>query len=170
MRRFALLSLALLLAAPAGAGLPRRVARGLSTLDGAPLDAKALAGKVVLLEFWTTRCAPCHEARPGFEQLQRRFASRGVVVLSVDHREDAQAVRRFLEKHPTSLRVLLDARGEAQAALGLRGQPAMALFDSSGRLNWSAVGVEKTTWDELAARLERLGLGEAGSVPVGALR
>ncbi|MEQ1919559.1 MAG: TlpA disulfide reductase family protein, partial [Elusimicrobiota bacterium] len=156
-------------ASTSSAGLPKRFAWTLPSADGgAPVKLSKFKGKVVLLEFWTTVCGPCHEAKPFFEELQRRFGERGVIILSIDNAESPEVVKKYLAAHPSQLKVLLDPEGVVEKALGLYGQPAMALFDTNEQLNWSAVGFEKTTKDELAARIDRMAPGARGSVPVGA--
>jgi thiol-disulfide isomerase/thioredoxin len=51
------------------------------TLDGAEIDLAALRGKVVLLDFWATWCAPCKRDLPAIEKLHREFRQRGLAVL-----------------------------------------------------------------------------------------
>lgn len=171
MRRTLALALALLPAATASAGLPKRFPWTLQSADGGEaVKLSRFKGKVVLVEFWTTYCGPCREAKPFFESLQERFGQRDVVILSIDNEESPEVVKKYLAAHPSKLKVLLDPEGVVEKALGLYGQPAMALFDTSDRLNWSAVGFEKTTMAELASRIDRMAPGERGSVPVGALK
>ncbi|HEX9998555.1 MAG TPA: redoxin family protein [Abditibacterium sp.] len=44
---------------------------------------KAQKGKVVVVNFWATWCAPCVAELPGLAQLQKKYAKRGVAVLLV---------------------------------------------------------------------------------------
>lgn len=60
-------------------------------------ERRALAqfqGKVVLLNFWATWCAPCREEMPAFNRLQQRWASAGVQFVGVSA-EDPALVERF---------------------------------------------------------------------------
>ena len=51
-------------------------------------------GKVVVLNFWATWCAPCREEMPGFMRLQSRWAARGVQFLGLAN-EEPEKVARF---------------------------------------------------------------------------
>jgi thiol-disulfide isomerase/thioredoxin len=159
-----------LASAPASAGFTKRFDWSLKTPAGESVSLSSFKGKVVLVVFWTTTCGPCHAAKPFFEELQARFAGRGLVVLSVNVKEKPEIVRKWLLAHPTTLTTLLDPEGKIEDALDLDGQPAMALFDTSDSLNWSAAGISRTTKDDLAARIDFMAPGAPGSVPVGTLK
>ena len=159
-----------LASAPASAGFTKRFDWSLKTPSGESVSLRSFKGKVVLVAFWTTTCGPCHAARPFFEELQTRFADRGLVVLSVNVKEKPELVRKWLKAHPTTLKVLLDPEGKVEDALDLDGQPAMALFDTSDSLNWSAAGISQHTKDDLSARIDFMAPGAPGSVPVGTLK
>ena len=51
-------------------------------------------GKVVVLNFWATWCAPCREEMPGFMRLQARWGSRGVQFVGLAN-EEPDKVTRF---------------------------------------------------------------------------
>ncbi|HUP28706.1 MAG TPA: TlpA disulfide reductase family protein [Usitatibacter sp.] len=97
---------ALWLAARAPAGSARVVASAPSIAPAALLSTafvdsrgvrRTLAqfpGKVVVLNFWATWCAPCREEMPAFTRLQGRWASAGVQFVGISA-EDADKVERF---------------------------------------------------------------------------
>lgn len=165
-----LLAAAMLLCALAQAGLPSRFKQVLASADGGePVRLADYKGKVVLLYFWTTYCVPCREAKPAFEELQKRYADRRLVVLAVDNGESLGVVTRYLEAHPLALKVVLDPDRSVARRLLLRGEPSVALFDTNDRLVWSAAGLGPSSIDDLTWRLERALPGAPGSVPVGKL-
>ena len=67
----------------------------LNTLDGKHIDLRDLHGKVVILTFWATWCAPCREELPLLSNYARQHANQGLVVLgfSLDTPDDLDQVR-----------------------------------------------------------------------------
>ena len=70
-----------------------------TTLDGKKLSMDDLQGKVVLLDFWATWCAPCREALPHIQQVAKKFKDEPLVILSVSLDSNEQAWKEFIEKH-----------------------------------------------------------------------
>ncbi len=52
----------------------------LETLDGGKVDMAALKGKVLVLDFWATWCAPCKAAMPGMDLALQKYAGEEDVV------------------------------------------------------------------------------------------
>jgi len=66
------------------------------------------AGKVVLLDFWATWCAPCKSSIPWFNELSARYGAEGFTVLGVSMDEDGwAAVKPFMEKVPVNYAVVI---------------------------------------------------------------
>ncbi|MGA3016031.1 MAG: TlpA disulfide reductase family protein [Bryobacteraceae bacterium] len=81
------------------AALTDPMAFTLSGVDGAKLSMADLKGKVLVLDFWATWCAPCREQHPLYEQVKQRFRDNpDVVFLSIDADADRQPVKPFLQE------------------------------------------------------------------------
>ena len=71
----------------------------LTGLEGDKLPLSSLLGKVVVLDFWATWCAPCREQHPLYEQVKAKFKDSGdVVFLAVDTDEDHTLVKPLLNQ------------------------------------------------------------------------
>jgi thiol:disulfide interchange protein DsbD len=109
-------------------GLPQ-----VSTLEGAPLDTAALAGKVVIVNFWATWCVPCVGEIPTFNKVYRDFASQGVAIIGVAMDEEGAAkVRPFLQKHPIDYTVALGTDATAKQ-YNLESYPVTIVFNRAGK-------------------------------------
>ena len=67
-----------------------------------------LAGKAVLLNFWTTWCAPCRHEMPIFDEMQEKYGSKGFVVLAVSlDQEGWDVVRPYIAERQFSYPVFV---------------------------------------------------------------
>ena len=112
----------------------------LADLDGKAWSLAALMGRPVMLNFWASWCEPCRAEMPSLERLATRHARAGLAVLSVNYKEAAPAIKRFLEMLPFSLPILLDADGVVAAAWTPRVFPTTVLIDRSGMPRHSVIG------------------------------
>jgi peroxiredoxin len=93
------------------------------------------AGKVIVVNFWATWCAPCVEEMPSFETLYRRFRSQGLTVLAVSlDKEGSSKVQEFVDKHKLSFPVLLDSEGVAEKLYPSFTIPFTYVIDKQGRV------------------------------------
>lgn len=103
--------------------------------DGRPLTLADFNGRVVLLNYWATWCAPCVEEMPALDRLQAKLGGEqfAVVAISVD-RQGWPLVQPFLEKLAIkNLATYLDRSGASMRAFQVRGLPTTMLIDRDGR-------------------------------------
>ncbi len=101
---------------------------------GKVLSLAKFRGKVVLLNFWATWCAPCRREMPALDRLQGMLGGPRfeVVALSVD-RTGLKAVRPFFEEVGLkTLAVYLDPRGKVQRIFNITRFPTTVLIDARG--------------------------------------
>jgi len=112
----------------------------LKDVDGRPHDLAEYRGKVVVVNFWATWCAPCRDELPSLERLRDAMRGRPFEVLAVNVGEGESRVKRFLAEVPLRLPVLLDRDGDAQRVWKVRGLPATFLLDPEGSIRFWYLG------------------------------
>lgn len=98
--------------------------------QGGPQSLAQWRGKVLVLNFWASWCAPCREEMPEFDALRTRYAPRGVEFVGIAVDQPA-AVAHFLARQPVGYPILI---GEG-AAHSL----ARELGNTSGALPYTLV-------------------------------
>jgi uncharacterized protein (TIGR03435 family) len=120
----------------------------------APAEAKAdwpdLRGKVVVLEFWATWCAPCVAGIPVLNSLVSAVDPAKVQFISVDD-EDPAVVKAFLKTKPISGWIGIDTSGKLYEQFGVNARPATMVVDPEGRVVSATVRLEQLKSDQLLA-------------------
>lgn len=127
----------------------------LSALDGQTYDLGTLRGKVVLVNFWATWCAPCREEMPAMDKVYRSQQDDGIVILAVNQREDASAVQAYATPLNLSLPLLLNLNGSASDLYQVRALPTTYFIDRQGVIRDIAYGA-LTTPQVIEDRLQPL--------------
>ncbi|SDH21397.1 cytochrome c biogenesis protein DipZ [Bosea robiniae] len=114
-------------------------------LNGAPLEAKELRGKVVLVNFWTYSCINCIRTLPYVRAWAEKYRDQGLVVVGVHTPEFAfekkvenirQAAARFGIDYP----IAVDNDFRIWRAFRNSYWPAIYLVDAQGRVRHSQFG------------------------------
>lgn len=92
-------------------------------------------GKMVLLNFWATWCAPCIRELPLLDELQAQHKDKLSVIAISEDRAGFGAITNFLEKRPVEhLAVFHDKNTLEFRKLQMRGLPMSFLIDAEGKL------------------------------------
>ena len=108
--------------------------------SGETVDLASLRGKVVLVNFWATWCAPCVEEMPALSRLRERLAPRGFEVLAVNQGEMPARVTAFTQRSGLDVRVVLDREKSVAKAWKVRALPTTFVVDAKGRIRLHAEG------------------------------
>jgi len=112
--------------------------------DGRTITASNFGGKLLLLNFWATWCAPCIEELPSLDQFQRQFANSGLVVLGVSADKDEKAYRRFLSRVNVSFLTARDPANKISADYGTFQYPESYLINRDGKVVMKVINA--TNW------------------------
>jgi thiol-disulfide isomerase/thioredoxin len=104
----------------------------LTDLDGKPLTAEQLSGRVVMVEFWATWCPPCRSTLEWMGQLKQKYGDNvAIVALAVESPEDK--IRSSVTSLSQDLHWAIADAPTAVAFGDITSVPTMFLFDRSGK-------------------------------------
>ena len=103
--------------------------------DDKPLTLADYKGKIVLLNFWATWCAPCVKEMPSLDRLQAEMGKDKFVVLplSLDGPTRPKVAPFYEDKKLSHLGVYFDKGRKAMQALDISILPTSILVDAQGR-------------------------------------
>ena len=137
-------------------------------LSGHSLGLEELRGRVVVLNFWATWCAPCRKEMPHLTRVQRRYGIYGVQVLgaAADASDQRAAVLDFARHLKIDFPVVVGATTEQMQSLGLGvSLPATVVLDREGRVVERFEGIfEPTALKRAVERALDLDPGDATHV------
>lgn len=117
-------------------------------------------GKVVVLDFWASWCAPCKGAFPGMKIAQENFSKDPNVVFYFVNTQERQAdmtsyVTNYMKEHNYPFTVLLDPGSKVSKELGVSAIPHKMIVGANGKLRFSEVGYMGST-SELADEITEM--------------
>ena len=115
-----------------------------------------LRGKVVVLNFWATWCAPCIEELPSLVNLQQKMSNKGITVLAVSVDQDESLYRRFVQDHNVNLLTVRDANQKSNNLYGTFKFPETYIIDRNGVMRRKFIGPVDWATPEVADFLSKL--------------
>jgi len=110
--------------------------------DGKTVHLSDYKGKVVLLDFWATWCAPCKIEIPWFMEFEQQYKDKGFAVLGVSMDEDGwTVVKPYLQQLKINYRIVLGNDKVGDAYGGVDSLPTTLLIDRQGRVAATHVGL-----------------------------
>jgi thiol-disulfide isomerase/thioredoxin len=127
----------------------------LATLDGDTYRMSDRQGKVVIINFWATWCAPCRFEIPELIELQDDYAAEGFEVLGISTDDGGfDVVRPFAEEMKINYPIVVDPGQVSSAFGGIFGLPTTFIVDRNGVIRERILGL--VTRQSLEPRLQIL--------------
>ena len=123
---------------------------------GNRLIRKDYKGKITVVNFWASWCAPCIEEIPSLNNLLKQMQGKPFELISVNYAEDAYKVSLFLQQVKVNFPVLLDKDGKVSASWNIVVFPSTFVIGPDGLIHYGVNGA--ILWDspEVMAQLNQL--------------
>ena len=121
----------------------------LSVLGQAGAELPATAGKVMLIDFWASWCAPCRESFRIFAQMHSDYRARGLVIVAVSVDEKQGAFDSFVKKLGPPFIVVRDKDQQLVRQVSVPAMPTCYLLGRDGRVRFVHQGFYGAETDRL---------------------
>ncbi len=118
------------------------------------VDLRAYRGKVVLLDFWASWCAPCQIEMPRFVAWQSKYGPRGLQIVGISMDDDPALARRIYNKYKLNYPVAMGDEKLGELYGGVLGLPLTFLIDRQGKIQ--AVFQGEADLNEIEKKLEMM--------------
>jgi len=124
---------------------------GMRDLNGRAVTAESLRGKVVLVDFWASWCAPCREEMPVLQRLHEKYSAQGLVIVGVSVDRDASKAREFASRLGITFPLVHDAQHTLAGRFSPPKMPSSYVVDRRGVTRYVHAGFRASD----AATMER---------------
>ncbi len=135
-------------------------------LSSAGLTGAALpetSGRVVLVDFWASWCAPCKASFPAYRRLDADYAPRGLVIVAISVDRDPRAYESFVRRFNPSFPVEDDLEQKFVSLVQVPTMPTSYLIDRKGRVRFIHPGFHGSDTEALLRKEIETLLAEAAS-------
>ncbi len=126
----------------------------LTALDGTTYSKEELEGKILLVNFWFTRCKPCIMEMPEMNEMVEMFEGEDIVYLAPTF-DDEQVVEKFLSKREFTYEIIPDVK-DFCLELNVRSYPTHFVVDKEGIIQKVIIGYSPMTVGALRKSVRKL--------------
>lgn len=112
----------------------------LVTLEGETITLDDLKGKVVVIDFWSSWCAPCRAEGPVLAETYREWRDRGVEFVGIAIWDEEDEVQDFIQRNGIEYTNGIDSSGRIAVDWGVRGIPEKFFVNADGEVVKKIVG------------------------------
>lgn len=121
--------------------------------DNGDISLSQYRNKIVYVDFWASWCKPCRESFAFMNELQTKYAGRGLQIIAINLDDQRSAASAFLSKYPAQFKIAYDPEGKTPAAYGVKVMPTSYLLDRKGNIIFSHKGFKHNQTGELEQRI-----------------
>jgi thiol-disulfide isomerase/thioredoxin len=122
------------------------LAINLKDIDGNAVVKEDFTGKITLINFWATWCAPCIEEIPSLNRLKKKMEGLPFELISINYAENRKTIKEFMKEVNVEFPVLLDQDGNFAKKSNVIVYPSTFVIDTNGKIKYGVNAAIE--WDD----------------------
>lgn len=99
---------------------------------GVKIDSEHFKGKVLILDFWASWCAPCKASFGAYNELKEKFKDKNFEIIAVNIDDDIKNAQNFLKENPANFITVYDADKKVAELYNLPTMPTSFIVGPTG--------------------------------------
>ncbi|VAW70965.1 Thioredoxin family protein [hydrothermal vent metagenome] len=117
--------------------------------DNGKVELSTYQGQVVYVDFWASWCKPCRKSFPFMNNMERKYAKKGLKIIAINMDSKQADAGKFLKKNPAKFTIAYDPDGKTANAYKLRVMPTSYIIDRKGNITFTHKGFKPGQVEEL---------------------
>jgi thiol-disulfide isomerase/thioredoxin len=133
-------------------------------LSGDEVRVSDFKGKIVIVSFWASWCAPCRKELPALAGIQKSATPERLQVISINIDEDRRVFKKIADAlSDTQLLFISDANKRAYRKYGVEGIPHMLIINAAGKVASVHIGYGEAQFPELIKEINEIARNKPAS-------
>jgi cytochrome c biogenesis protein CcmG/thiol:disulfide interchange protein DsbE len=120
------------------------------------LGLEQYRGQVVLVDFWASWCVPCRRSFPWMNEMQRKYADDGLVIVGINMDAASEDANTFLRDTPAEFRIVYDPDGELARQFEVEAMPSSYVIDRNGNVAAKHLGFRDKMTDDYETKIREV--------------
>lgn len=121
--------------------------------DNGEISLSQYQNKIIYVDFWASWCKPCRESFAFMNEMQKKYATKGLQIIAINLDDQRSAADAFLSKYPAQFKIAYDPEGKTPADYGVKVMPTSYLLDRKGNIIFTHKGFKQSQTNELEQRI-----------------
>jgi peroxiredoxin len=111
-----------------------------SLQGGQTINSNSYKGKVMIVDFWASWCAPCKASFAAYNELLKKYAGKGLVVIGINIDNDKEKAISFLAENPANFHVAADPSKNVAQSYNIPTMPTSYIIGRDGKILYVHAG------------------------------